>query len=250
MQMLQQIYPVFEGFVIIVLSWVGIDYSSLKDDDQKRILAAFAAIVSMVPFIIPILFSRMRIIRRMLHRETGVEGFWIERVARGDRNFVTLLQIGRRFLTNKPYVYGETLEFPSGDFRSPAKYAKFKSNSLHFEIEDDVVLTFNYKSDIVHMDANSIGLAQYEFPKFAARHATGWFIGVVDGSGELKMKAALDKITLHKISWWDWLALAQKNGQVISSFNHWKIYLAKHEYDCMKRMNPATSLTTQQGQIQ
>ncbi len=231
MQMLEQIYPVFEGFVIVILSWVGLDYGSLKADDQKRILAAFAALISIVPFIIPLLFSRLRIMRRMLHRETGVEGYWIEHVSRGDRKFVTLLQIGRRFRTNKHFIYGETLEFPAGDYKRPVKYAKFKSNSLHFEIEDDVVLTFNYNSDIVHTETNSIGLARYEFPKFAAKHATGWFIGIIDGSGYLKTERSVDKITLHKISWWDWLWLAHNNGHLISSFDCWKMYLANHEYD-------------------
>ncbi|MCR9130534.1 MAG: hypothetical protein NXI12_13525 [Alphaproteobacteria bacterium] len=207
----------------VVGALLGFDPDNLTQREQ---LAIGAVILAFVPTVTFEAFKRVRILRCIYTKAAQSEGTWIEKIQRDDKSYVTMIDIRRRFLTNSYFISGETIEFPDGTFAAPSVYATFKSDSLHFDENHEVILTFNYSSSFTNRSENRTGLAKYVFPNMAKTAATGWFVGVLDGNGAVHSEIKKDTLQLQRITRWDWVKRAIADKKFFASLSKWKLYLA------------------------
>ncbi|RIJ30854.1 hypothetical protein [Henriciella algicola] len=214
---------------------LGYDPENLSQRERD---AVNASILFFIPALLSISFRQIRILRMIWDRKVKTEGTWVEKISQNGKNYVTMFRIWRRFNNNEFSVYGETIEFDCEYCKTKKIYARFSSDSLHFDLNHEIKITFNYNSSIVGEHDNRTGLAQYGFPKLASEAATGFFVGVLDGNGRVRENIVKTDIRLKRLKFSDWLKYAAKDKKLIESVWHWKFYLA---CELLKQMNTENS---------
>jgi hypothetical protein len=193
-----------------------------------------AGVLSTITLIFLILWqivSRITIIRALWDKKAQIEGYWIEKIKRRDSVFITIVRIRRRMLFDRRYtIYGEALDFAVGDGSDFKIHASFKSNSLHFSNDTNLVLIFNYTATTRSTNAVSAGLAEYTFDDFDMSRGHGWFVSVIDGANHVIADKEKDSFDLEKLKISDWLFVAFKNRRLISTIFTWRRHLAQQAY--------------------
>lgn len=202
---------------------LGFDPENLREREQQAVAGAATALI---PFSLYQLLVRVRIFRLIWSKETRSEGAWIEKIRMGTKTYVTIVTIGRRLFSNRYYASGETFDFEGCDFRDPKLYAEFNSDSLHFASNHQLIVTFNYSSSIVGGETNRIGLATYKYPNRSPGFAHGWFVGVLNGLGEVRPQPVLTRIDLERLTLSKWFKAAHREKELLSSFFKWETYLS------------------------
>ena len=231
--MLDHLYELLDGITAIICSVIGVNFSELEPDDQERIRLGVLAVFSLVSYFLPFILKRLGLTRNFLFvfPQTKVEGNWVEVLEVGGKCYVSIVEIRRRFFSNKYYLYGETLDFENENYRSPKMYATFRSDSLYFHCNDMIELTFNYSSSICGGPYNRVGLARYNFPKLSEQDAYGWFVGVLDGTGMVRKEVKKTDIHLRRLKRYDWICAAREQKCLIWSFTKWKYFLAYQRFE-------------------
>lgn len=218
------LWGIVEFLSDILALGLGLDPNNLSLRDEKLLAATTLTIV---PTLVYQSFQRIRILRLLVGSEkTTTEGTWLEKIQRDGESFVTMVRIKRKLFSNTYSIYGETLKFDQNTHRDPTVYATFRSDNLHFHCEDNVILTFNYNSSISQSEYNRTGLARYEFPRWAKTSATGWFVGVLDGNGNVRENLVKDNLDLHRVTVFDWLKRASEENKLLKTWSDWRFFCA------------------------
>jgi hypothetical protein len=225
--LLSKLWDIYIGVIAVSLELIGINYGTLDSETKVRIVSMITGFILLAPSAL----NRMWVFRYFFSiGPTRVEGYWAERVPRGDKKYVTVVRIYRSLFSNNYKMSGETLYYPTNTpYWRPLLYATFRSDSLHVDTNHEIVLTFNYSSEVIGKYSNYTGLARYNFPEIAEESVHGWFVGVIDGNGAVRREEKT-QISLHRLSRRSWFKALSHNPSMIFKPRCWHLYLANVEF--------------------